>query len=409
MRYNQVGQALRQAPKNISSETVDALLAQYDEGFRKLALAQERPRCVFHTGLGVMAALPHLDAASRYRAVAVLKVRRELEQGNLNRSLHDLSRLLRLSRDLLPEGGSYADMLWASVIQRAVDEVVLLVLSHPGLTVQHCDRLLALLIEHEVRSIDMDSEVLRAEYLGNRATLRDLVFHQDRLREALKSAGADMRSSLTAEIAEPRMTLLAGNGRFPQPDVSQRLKNLASHLISLHQTQGLDARMAGRTPEEMTQQVEKMNAFYRRDLALAQLPYLERFKRTAEPLPELSTFDLYTRVTKAIIDTPSINNLTEIIARGKALLRDAQGLTAIRLWQLRHDGAMPPSLADAVNETGLPAVPIDPYTGGSVRMAIIDGQAVVYCLGKDGLDDHGHKAALLYQNLGDVLLRMPHR
>ena len=163
------------------------------------------------------------------------------------------------------------------------------------------------------------------------------------------------------------------------------------------------------TPVEMTEQVEKINAFYRRELALTKLPYLERSRRTAEVVPELGSLDLYTRVTKAIIATPSIYGLTEIIARSQALIRDAQGLTAIRRWQLRHNGASPPFLSDAVNEAGLPAIPIDPYIDGPVRMAIDAGQPVVYCLGKDGRDDHGLKEAVGFQNLGDVLLRMPRR
>ena len=160
------------------------------------------------------APLPHLDAVSRYRGIALLKLHRELEQGNLNRSLHDLSRLLRLARDLVPEGLYYADMASVSLLHAAVNEVVLPLLSQPDLTVQHCDRLLAMLVEHEARSIDMDSESLRARYLCNRATLRDLVFHQDRCREALKSWGSDVKSSITAEIAEPRMTLVGWEWSF---------------------------------------------------------------------------------------------------------------------------------------------------------------------------------------------------
>jgi len=63
-RYNAIHEALRKDPKSVSSETVDALLAEYDDGFRKVAFAQGHPRCVFQTGLGVTAVLPHLDAAS---------------------------------------------------------------------------------------------------------------------------------------------------------------------------------------------------------------------------------------------------------------------------------------------------------------------------------------------------------
>ncbi len=65
--------------------------------------------------------------------------------------------------------------------------------------------------------------------------------------------------------------------------------------------------------------------------------------------------------------------------------------------------------AEAMKEAGLLAVPIDPYMGAPIRMAINDGRPVVYCLGEDSQDDHGHKEAILGHDLGDVLLRVPRR
>jgi len=151
--------------------------------------------------------------------------------------------------------------------------------------------------------------------------------------------------------------------------------------------------MARMTPEEIARQVEKFNAFFRSRLVLTSAPYAERIKQTAEPSPAFSALDIYTRVTRGLI--PADNWAIRVIARSQALRRDAQGLTAVRRWQLRHGGALPPSMADAAKETGFPAVPIDPYTGGPIRLAINDGQPVVYCVGEDGRDDHGHKEATL--------------
>ena len=42
-----------------------------------------------------------------------------------------------------------------------------------------------------------------------------------------------------------------------------------------------------------------------------------------------------------------------------------------------------------VKAAGLPRVPIDPYSGQPLRMAIIDGEPVIYSVGKDGRDDGG--------------------
>jgi len=175
--------------------------------------------------------------------------------------------------------------------------------------------------------------------------------------------------------------------------------------MSLRNVQDLDARMARMTPEEMARQVEKLNAFFQQRLALSNTPYAKRIKQTANSSPLLISLDLYSRVTGGLI--PADNWAIRLIARSKALHHDAQGLTAIRRWQLRHAGALPLSLADAVTESGLPAVPTDPYTGGPIRMAINDGQPIVYCVGEDGRDDQGHIEAILGHDLGDVLLRMP--
>jgi len=400
--------ALRKDAREVSAEAIDALLALYDEGFIKLARAQDRPRCVFQTALGYTARVPHAMDARAVGRVIALRVRREREQGSLIRATNDLSRLLRLSRDLRPRGVLIVDFVSISLDRMAIEDVVLPLLGDPALTVQHCDRLHSLLAEHDARSIDVYSEGLRAEYLASRTTLRDLVLHQDRLRQEMKDLGANVGPSITAELAEPQLiSMLAGNVPIVQPSLGQRFKNLATQLMSLRNTQDLDARMARMTPEEMARQVEKLNAFFRGRLVLSSAPYAERIKQTAEPSPAFSSLDIYTRVTRGLI--PADNWAIRVIARSQALRRDAQGLTAVRRWQLRHGGALPPSMADAAKETGLPAVPIDPYTGGPIRLAISDGQPVVYCVGEDGRDDHGHKEATLGHDLGDVLLRMPRR
>jgi len=96
--------ALRKDARAVSAEAIDALLALYDEGFIKLARAQDRPRCVFQTALGYTARVPHAMDARAVGHVIALRVRREREQGSLIRATNDLSRLLRLSRDLRPRG-----------------------------------------------------------------------------------------------------------------------------------------------------------------------------------------------------------------------------------------------------------------------------------------------------------------
>jgi len=88
--------------------------------------------------------------------------------------------------------------------------------------------------------IDVYSEGLRAEYLASRTTLRDLVLHQDRLRQEMKDLGANVGPSITAELAEPQLiSMLAGNVPIAQPSLGQRFKILATQLMSLRNARTL--------------------------------------------------------------------------------------------------------------------------------------------------------------------------
>jgi hypothetical protein len=51
-------------PETVGRERVDALLAEFRDGLRKLEVAQGRPQCVFAIGLGIDAPLPHAQAAA---------------------------------------------------------------------------------------------------------------------------------------------------------------------------------------------------------------------------------------------------------------------------------------------------------------------------------------------------------
>src|SRR5258707_11994341 len=93
--------ALSQPPRKRSAAARwDALLRDYEPAFQKLALAQKRPRCVFETGIGVTAPLPHLQPARHIIRIATERTRRDLEKGNFNRPIDDFEMCLRLSRDI---------------------------------------------------------------------------------------------------------------------------------------------------------------------------------------------------------------------------------------------------------------------------------------------------------------------
>ncbi len=244
VRLSPVYQSWTKDPRSVTAETMDAVLDAYDTGFRKLDWAQQRPRCVFQTGLGVTARVPHAHAANAVARVAALKVRRELERGEFDAVLRDLARLQRLSRDLLPCAGMVAVFVHLSLDRIATEQIVVPMLSAPGMTVDLCDRILALLADHERRSIDAYTECLRGEYVQNRVTLRDLIVDQARLRKEWDSFGNPAGPSIVAEVAEPVLFAMAGNGPLPQPGVGERLGAMARQMMALKNIPDLDARVA---------------------------------------------------------------------------------------------------------------------------------------------------------------------
>ena len=287
-RFNDAFFALRNGPDAVPAAEIDAMLADFDTGFRKLTWAQQRPRCVFQTAIGVTAQIPHVQVARNVTRVAVLKVRRELERGELDPALRDLARLLRLSRDLVPRGVMITDIVLAAMDGSAVREIIVPLLTTPGLTSAHCDRLFALLLEQDSRLLALDPYVegLHAEYLSNRATLRGLVVDQDALRKEWNRFGNTAGPSIVAEIAEPTFTaMLAPNAKMPAPTFGDRLAAMAEQVMSLKNVKDLDARMARTTPEELAEQVQKLDQVYRPLLNVAGSAYVERIRKADERTP----------------------------------------------------------------------------------------------------------------------------
>jgi RNA polymerase sigma factor (sigma-70 family) len=395
-------------PTSVSAASIDALVSEFDTGFRKLDWAQQRPRCVFETGLGATARIPHVQTVGHVGRVARLKVHRELERGEFDAAFRDLSRLLRLSRDLLPRGVMITGMVSAATDRVAVENVIVPMLNAKGLTAQHCDRILGLLIEHEARSSDPYVLGLRADYVSTRATLHGLVFDQKALRESWDSLGNRAGPSIVAAIAEPVVTgVLRAGAVVPRPAVVQPKAAPAQPIMPLENIPDLDARIARTTPDELAVQVEKLNEFYRGLLEVATAPDLERVRKSTERPPSLDTADLHTRVTRGLMS--AFTAFTQALARSKARTRVAEGVVAVRRWQLAHGGETPPSLDAATKEAGLPSLPVDPYDRRPIRFAIVGGQPTVYSVGQDGRDDGGRIDNARTPDSGDLVLRLPVR
>jgi hypothetical protein len=409
--FGKLAQSLRTDPSSVPAAALDAVIDEYEMGFRKLDLAQTRPQCVFSTGLSITTALPHMQAARQVARIAEWKVRRELDRGEIDAALRDLARVLRLSRDLLPRGTLIVGLVSSAMDVVAVKVLATQIVGAPGLTVGECDRLLALAIEHDTRAIDGYTEGLRAEYLLNRQTLHDLIFDQPGLRARWGARIGDPigpSSSIVAEIAEPMVSAVLAKdtpGQPPRGELDQQLDALAEQIVSLKNVRNLDARIAATTDAQLAGQVAKLNELYRALLGAARGTELERIRISTERPRSLDTPDLLTRVTCGIL--PAFTAFVQSRARSKALIRALEGLVLVRRWQIRHGERQPPSLEAAAKEAGLPAALLDPYDDRPIRFAIVDGQPTVYAVGQDGRDDGGTIDNSRTPDSGDVLLRLP--
>jgi hypothetical protein len=83
------------------------------------------------------------------------------------------------------------------------------ILASPGLGVEHCDRLIKVLLRHEASPSDGYAQGLRAEYLTARASLRDIVQKQPLLAARTPIDG---RSRLVRELNDYYRTLLGLDG-----------------------------------------------------------------------------------------------------------------------------------------------------------------------------------------------------
>jgi hypothetical protein len=342
-QYMPLSERLRKAEADVPPEAIDAVIALYETGFRKLAESQKRDRCVFETGIAAEGPVaPHLLAARQVARVASLRVRRAVDRRDFDAAIREVVAVLRLARDLQPRGPMINQLVADAIIQVVCADMVKTILAGGGLRVEHCDRLLKVLLDDEARSSDGYAEGLRAEYLVTRSSLREI------------------------ERTKPQLNALT-------------------------------------TPAQRERLVRDLNDYYRSMLDLEGRPYAGRIA-TIGTLKITSGNDPLARMIAML--GPAMVPFVQAAGRTTATLRATQCLIVMRRWELTHRG-LPRALAVAVKEAGLKAIPMDPYDGRPMRTALLEGRPAVYSVGKDGLDDGGLKDSKYDTQPGDLIYRMP--
>ena len=167
-RYNDLVQPAYPNPKTVLDlAAVDEVIKLYDTGFKKLAEAQRRERCVFETGFSA-ASLPHAQTSRQVYRVSSLRLQRAVQRGDLAAAIREVETVLRLARDLRPRGVIITQLVADAISQAVLSGMVPVILASPRLRAEHCERLIRVLTVHEAKSIDGYVEGWRAEYLITR-------------------------------------------------------------------------------------------------------------------------------------------------------------------------------------------------------------------------------------------------
>ena len=386
-RYNDLVQPTFADPKReLQPAAVDSLIKLYDTGYRKLAEAQRLDQCVFEAGARVTALSPHAQASRQVFRVSSLKVQRAVQRGDLAAAIREVEVVLRLARDLRPRGGNMSQLVADAVSQAVYAATIPIFLASPRLKGEQCAGLIKVLTAHEARSLDGYVEGLRAEYVNARSTLDDVVQHQSDLARAM---GLEPGQSVVGAIlgrAEPPGTP-GGGGPVAPPAES-------------------DALVASAKPEEVSRHVKELTRFYKSLLAVDGLPYAVRLERILA-VKGHSGFRPALSRGRNVDGFAQGGSVARATSRATASLRADLCLLALKRWQSTHRG-LPRDLSSVVRGTGLKDVPVDPYDGKPFKLAVVEGQPVIYSVGRDGKDDGGLVDSDRDQKpSGDLIYRLP--
>lgn len=346
----------------LSSEKMEdlrAALREFDTGFRKLKLAQERPACVFVIASDVGALVPHALAIRNVSRVADLQIECDLEDEQYGRAIELIEIMLRLSRDLQRRSESLCQLVCVATDNRVFSFAVPRLLSSPRVNKEHCNRLLSIINQHENTSRDVAIEAARSEYVLQRLTLEQLTSSVGR-RKLKRSLGA--KDDSLSEIWAAMYKNLTGDD-LPQ-HVDRKQIQLKLQLL------------------DSAAEIAVFDNVYESMVEASTKPFAERMAAYREVTRSTEAKGIILARLLAIGPIPPQN----AYVRHRALMSGTIGLIALRRWQLTQD-ELPHDLAQVVQDAGMKTVPLDPYGQGEIKMTTLDDDCVLYSIGPDGKDD----------------------
>lgn len=370
---------------SVNATAFGAVLKEYETGFHKLRAAQQMPQCVFTTGVGLMALLPHAQSAREITRVATVRAWHELQKGNIDGAIQDAKTTFRLGRDITHRG-----VLVSALVSTAIDSIVCQsilrdVLLHHDLTTKQCDRLLSILAEQAKYHDTVWRRAWQGEYVGIRVALHDLQYRAGEFSPgAIKEFGIDEQALKGQTWGQFASDLIVS--------FSDSAPGLADHLDSM-------------TDADFKREVSMANARFTSLLELSERPHFETDK-LASLIEKEMTADGASKIMPLFLG--GVSNMAEAARRGSTRLAAFKSLVCIRRWQLEHSGAAPPDLATALNAAGITEPVVDGYGAGEpLRFTTVSGTPLVYSIGPDGKDDEGGREWTLHpKQSGDWTFRL---
>ncbi len=422
-RADKVFFAWENDPASVDRASIDVILDEFKDGFRKLDLAQQRPRCVFATSLDYDLDFVHVLPARCAARAWLLRASRSLDRDDFDAAIGDLGKILRLSRDLRPRSVPNGQICSIAIDSTTARDGIGLVLAHPKLKVEHCDRLIKLLADHEAQAIDPFLQAIEAEFLTTRLLLR---IFAERIKT---TGGADGRpietpldqGGLVRELNRLARTILIRQfveGVVANTDAER--KTVASPVgpddttLDIQAFVNLMTQRGDPVPDKQVREIldklaklsekEVGPAVERtRSLLAAKPGYCERI-RVLEACNAKNSDRRASKLFEGV--ATQVRPFIESVERDRVYMGATKCLVALRRQQLTH-ATTSTDLAEVCREAGMSGIPVDPFSGSPLKLVIIDGEPVVYSIGSDGVDDGGLKDARQgLKPTGDFLYRM---
>lgn len=427
----------------------DAVLAEYEEAFRKLRAAQAPADCVFDYGIDTPAMMPLFHAAREVIRLAGFAVERDLERQDFGHALQMIEISLRLSRDLRVRAPSLAQWI-AQALDAVIEQnMIVPLLRSPQITAEHCNQLLTLSTTHEqrLRTIDPWLTAQRANYIRFRLLINDIQqgtgeFATERIRNAFGVPNETRMMAVLNAVYDAHDVFSA--------DTPMRIARIATMLSVFQQMLktddfDYDAEIAFLKEQFRINAQSASQSYSERMASREQISFfmgnleLERFMKS-QPRgmnQEQQVASIEKAIAEGTVKGPflllvpgMINSEWDMMASsngvdsditGKTRLQGIIALTAVRRWYAIH--AEPPAdLASVCRDAGLTELPHDFFGAGPLKLRVIAvdtplksahqadakllaNEVIIYSVGKNGVDDQGEIEDSFNQT-GDLLFRL---